>query len=473
MSKETQSIDEYTTIDGPKLQEKSIQEESIQEELIKEMKNVFKTKIQQDYISKYLNVFPPSKSYEKIKDLMNPNTTRNLLELYDVDETKIDMNNVCKVNKNIECFMGNITLQQLSNGFINGSENVLDLLDKEPGIIKPFAKGNLDLLKYISIVASRDADEINNYDIYLKQQIGKDMMRDVIIINDYYIRDLLNNNLIFKEFYSLKLTNKNRTNILSLVILGELNDKLGDKLSEEDIYDKLMLLSTLLHQGPHGEALLIFEEYITKSMNIINKNNNNIEELYGLALMSPIINESNNEVIKIKTLNNDPKPNDELDKYIKLIINNNEISFYSVLRRKFMFSGNFDNPYLDGYFFSVLHIDVLNLTYEIKYFTMDINYPNYNYIPTKFENLKENISENKPAVTAGTLLTLGALSAIPIALLLGGRKSKKRPLKNNKNGKNKKGKKGKKSKKRNKQNKTKRNNKNNRKQNYFKTKHKR
>lgn len=466
MSEETKSIDEYTSTDGTKLQEKELTE--LEKELIEEMKNSFKEEIQQDYISNYLDTFPPSKSYEKIKDLMHVNATSNLLELYDVDETKLDMNNAFKFNKNIECFIGNVTLQQLANGFMNGSENVLDLLDKDPSIIKPFAKGKLDLLQYLSIIASRDEEHVGKYDPYLKDQMGKDMMRDIIIMNDYYIHDLLNNHSMFKDFYTLKMSNKNRTNILSLVILGVLIDKLGHKLSKEDIYDKLMLLSTLLHQGPHGETLIIFNEYIKKIVDIINTNNNNIKELYGLVLSSPVVKESKDEVIEINPLANEPKPNDELDKYIKLIINDSEISFYSVIRRKFMFSGAFDNPYLDGYFFSVLHIDVLNLTYEIKYFTMYVNYPNYNYEPTKFENLKENISENKPAVTAGTLLTLGALSAIPIALLLGGRKSKKRPLKN----KNIKNKKSKKSKKRNKQNKTKRK-RNNQKQKHFKTKHKR
>jgi hypothetical protein len=41
-------------------------------------------------------------------------------------------------------------------------------------------------------------------------------------------------------------------------------------------------------------------------------------------------------------------------------------------------------------------------------------------------NFRKNIFENKTSTAIGTLLTLGALSAIPIALLLGGKKTKRR-----------------------------------------------
>jgi hypothetical protein len=57
---------------------------------------------------------------------------------------------------------------------------------------------------------------------------------------------------------------------------------------------------------------------------------------------------------------------------------------------------------------------------------MDFNYDNYNYNPTKYEQIKEVVGENKTSTAVGSLLTLGALSAIPLALLLGGKKTKKR-----------------------------------------------
>ena len=455
------------------------------EELINEMKNVFQHPIQKDYISNYLDSFPQSPSYNKIKEMLNAEHSTDILQLYDVDNTKIDMNNLCKINENnennenIECFMGNVNLQQLANGFMNGSENVIDLLDKDQNIIKPFAKGKLDLLKYISIIASRDESVITNYDEYLKSQIGKDIMRDELIINNRYISHILKSNSIFQYFYDTtgKLSYIDRTNILSLEILRELIDKLGNKLNQEEIYDKLMLLSILLHQGIHAETLLIFNKYIKEIVKKINKNNRNYE-LHNVIFISPdgVKNEPD---LEIKTSVHDPKPNDKMYKFIKLVINNDEISITSMLYRKFVFIGDFDNPYIDGHFFSVLHFDILNLTYEIKYLTIDIN---YQYIPpTKFDKIKENISKNKPAVTAGTLLTLGALSAIPIALLLGGRKTRKRlfkKYKNNKNNKNKNNK-NKKSKKINKRNKTKKNNKNNKnnqkhkRNHHFKTKHRR
>jgi hypothetical protein len=395
--------------------------------LINEMISMFTDEIQKDYISKYLVSFPPSKSYEKIKENFSEKPTRNIVELYDVDEQKLNINNVCKFNKeNIHCFIGNVNLQQLANGFSDGFENALDLLDKDTTINKPFGKGKIDLLKYISIIASRDASELNKYDTYLKNQIGKDMRRDVLIINNYDISRKLRDNEILKYFFSgetikmkqnnenaLELTNNDCTNIVALLILGELNEKLRRKLSMKEMYDKLMLLLTLLHQGIPGEIQLLLENYTRKIVDKINLEVGD-DNLYTININSP---EVKDDSINYKEYNNS-------NKYIKLIIDENEISLYSVIYTRFMFDGNIET-YRDGHYFAVLHMDVLNQTYEIKYLTIDINYVNYNYNPTKFEKFKETISENKGSTAAGTLLTLGALSAVPIALLLGGKESRR------------------------------------------------
>ena len=403
--------------------------ETNNEVIMNEIKYMFPNEIQKDYISKYFKnnkSFPPSKSYEKIKTKLSVNPTSDILDLYYIDERNLDINNICKNDKeNINCFIGNVNLEQLKNGFSHGFENALDLLDKDSTINKPFGKGKLDLLEYISIIASRDTGEINRYDEYLKNQVGKDMRRDVVIINNYDISNILKQNKILKKFYdfeekknnenNLVLTNEDCTNILALFILGELIDKLGIKLTIAEIYDKLMILLTLLHQGIPGEIQILLNKYNKKITDKINLNFED-EHIYTLDINKP---EVKDDRINYEEYNNS-------NKYIKLIIEENEISIYSVIYTRFIITGNFDEPIRDGHYFAVLHMNVLNETYEIKYLTMNINYINYNYEPTKFEKIKETMGENKASIATGTLLTLVAAAAISTALLLGGNKTQRR-----------------------------------------------
>jgi hypothetical protein len=410
---------------------------------IDEIKSLFKYNIQKNYISNYLDSFPPSESYNKIKHYLSEDTTTNILDLYDLDERKLDINNICKNNKdNINCFIGNVNLQQLTNGFAGGFENVLESLDRDKTIDKPFAKGKIDLLKYISNIASRDRSRIQNYDSYLINQIGKDMRRDTLIINNESINDILMKNDILK-YYSfnkkkvniddynelMKLKNdefqlKNDehdklehiecTNIIALFILKALFE-MENNLTLTNMYDKLMLLLTLLHQGMSGEIMTLTNKYydeIVKKINLELNDNN----LLKISTISP---ELEDKSVAYKNYN-------DKNKYTKIIINKNEISIYSVMYNRFIFNKVTDDPHKGGHYFAVLHVDVLNNTYEIKYLTIDINYYNYNYNPTKYEQIKETVGENKTSTTVGTLLTLGALSAIPLALLLGGKKTKKR-----------------------------------------------
>ena len=404
-------------------------DETNNEVIMNEIKYMFPNEIQKDYISKYFKnnkSFPPSKSYEKIKTKLSVNPTSDILDLYYIDERNLDINNICKNDKeNINCFIGNVNLEQLKNGFSNGFENALDLLDKDSTINKPFGKGKLDLLEYISIIASRDTGEINRYDEYLKNQVGKDMRRDVVIINNYDISNILKQNKILKKFYdfeekknnenNLVLTNEDCTNILALFILGELIDKLGIKLTIAEIYDKLMILLTLLHQGIPGEIQILLNKYNKKITDKINLNFED-EHIYTLDINKP---EVKDDRINYEEYNNS-------NKYIKLIIEENEISIYSEIYTRFIITGNFDEPIRDGHYFAVLHMNVLNETYEIKYLTMNINYINYNYEPTKFEKIKETMGENKASRATGTLLTLVAAAAISTALLLGGNKTQRR-----------------------------------------------
>ena len=433
--------------------------DNIKLNVVEEIQKLFTNNIQKDYISKYTpyenmidkNIidediideykdtsFPQTKSYKKLKDNFS-NYNQKILDLYDIDSInkKKLTNNICEVNsKNINCYIGNVNLQQLSNGFRNGFENALISLDNDTTINKPFGKGKLDLLKYMSIMASRDKSALNNYDAYLKNQIGKDVLdRDVFLINDEFILETMKQNKTFgNALKKNKLINSDKTNIIALYILRELFNKTNSKYTEEQMYDILMTILPLLHQGLHGEIQILLNDYINKIIDEINDPN-----LYLLNITLPKSNDDKINYEEYKKSN----------KYLKLIINENEISIYSVMYSKFVFAGNID-PFTDGHFFSVLHIDILNKTYEIKYLTLDINYKNIEYLSpnnlspnnlspnnlspnelssTKFDKIKENVSYNKSSVAIGTLLTLGALSAIPIALLLGGKRTKRRLMK--------------------------------------------
>lgn len=424
--------------------------DNIRLNVVKEIKKLFTNDIQKDYISKYTpyenmidkNIidedipdedkdtsFPETESYKKLKDKFSKNYNEKILDLYDIDSINAEKltNNICEVNsKNINCYIGNVNLQQLSNGFRNGFENALISLDNDRTINKPFGEGKLDLLPYMSIMASRDKSALNNYDAYLKNQIGKDVLdRDVFLINDEFILETMKQNETFGDALKKnKLINSDKTNIIALYILRELSNKTNSKYTKEQMYDILMTILPLLHQGLHGEIQILLNEYINKITNEINDPN-----LYVLNITLP---KSDDDKINYKEYKNS-------NKYLKLIINENEISIYSVMYSKFVFAGNID-PFVDGHFFSVLHIDILNKKYEIKYLTLDVNYKNIEYLSpnelssndislTKFDKIKENISDNKSSVAIGTLLTLGALSAIPIALLLGGKRTKRRLMK--------------------------------------------
>lgn len=420
-------------------------------EIAEEVKKLFTNEIQKDYISKYTpyndiinktkdmndTAFPQTESYKELKSKLSDNHEQKLLDLYDIVDitnTKKLTNNMCEVDdKNVTCYVGNVSVEQLSNGFRNGYENALRSLDEDSTINKPFGKGKLDLLEYMAIMASRDRSVINKYDKYLKHQIGKDALeRDVFFINGEIILDTVKQNEVFNRTLRT-MPNSDKTNIIALYILRELYDKTPYGKNTDKMYDILMTILPLLHQGLHGETQILFTEYINKIKKEIDDPN-----LHMLSIKTP----ENDDKINYKQYNNS-------NKYFNLIINENEISVYSVLYSKFVFAGDFPDILTNGHFFSVLHIDILNKQYEIKYFILDTKYKKEEYIPpknfysddlspnsndfstndistNKFDNLKEAVTENKLATSAGTLLTLGALSAIPLALLLGGKGKGKR-----------------------------------------------
>jgi hypothetical protein len=437
---------------------------------IKEIINLFSNPIQKDYISKYtpyLKLYstnditninndislPQTESYLKIKnyfkpissiktkedfndfiedrlnnDSMNINddetqhlnrnkySINSLLDFYNVNDPNFNTDGMCNVNReNINCHIGNVNVDQLANGFMNGYDNIIDSLKNDKTINEPFATGKIDLLKYISIIASRDISQMSRYDSYLKNQVGKDILeRDLLIVNDEVIMDIIEDNDVFKNSLP-NFNNQDRTNMVALFILGALDKNFKTSLSIIQMYDILMKILLLLHQGIPGEIQILFTNYTSKIASEINNINGNIGKI-DILTPRPVNTDDSVNYKSLRSIRN---------KYTKIIINENDISIYVVFYSKFLYVGGDFDPFDDGHFFFVLHFDVLNNFYELNYLTCDINYKNFNYDPTKLDKIKENMSDNKTAATTGTLLALGALSAIPLALLLGGKYTKR------------------------------------------------
>jgi hypothetical protein len=376
-------------------------------------------------------------SRDNLKQKYNP----NIFDLYEIINLK---DNLCNLNnQNINCHIGNLNYNQLKNVLLNGFKNVVYNLNKNRNIKKPFGKGKLDLLKYISIICSKDSSHLNNYDEYIKNHIGKDQKRDVIFINNHDISHFIKNNNIFphelKEFN--KVSNTDYTNVIALYILGLLNEYSQYK---DDIYDILIKILLLLHQGIFGEI-----DILTK--NFTNQYVNEINDINGETIVNNIITNSSSTIEKYikekkKKIQNKENINEEenedtqsniftpyedaynkvVNKYTYIIINGKEISLYVVLYYTFSIITSDGDIFNNGNNLGVLHFDILNNTYEFKYFinNFSLHNPNIN-IPTKYQQLKENINENKGKIAIGSTLGLLGLSAIPIMLLLGGNKTKK------------------------------------------------
>lgn len=460
---------------------------------IKEIVHMFNNDIQKDYIDKYTpylkfinnntvndNVdesLPQTESYKKIKSYFNPiinlktyddfvnfsnndsnnfddlgtngeyvniNDTNFKEKVNDISSTGIKKtrykpsvndlysninvsNNLCSISgQNISCHVGNINYEQLKNALSDGFENVLNKLDNDKSIQKPFGRGKIDLLKYISIICSKDISELPKYDSYIKKQIGKDMfLRDTIFINNDNLSTHLNSNDVLSNAL-VTIQRTDRTNIIALYILGIL-DKY--KYSINDMYDILMKILLLLHQGIPGEIQILIMKYNIEIVKEINEfcdtQNCSINKINDLGLIFSLEKDDIFEPYNANGL--------VTNKYIKIIINENEISVYSVFYGIFnVVSNDYTEAFKAGHNLSVLHFDILNNTYDFKYLITSLNIHNP-IMSSKYENFKENIKQNKTKVGLGSALALGALSAIPIMLLLGGNKTKKKNKNKNKN----------------------------------------
>jgi hypothetical protein len=128
---------------------------------------------------------------------------------------------------------------------------------------------------------------------------------------------------------------------------------------------------------------------------------------------------------------------------IVILIENNKLQIHIIQCCEFYKSDqNSDDP--DIIFAFHFIFDLIKDTYNVVIYPIYIN-PKTNILGLKLNNETSNantsnaieqpvkfvdkmpnvISENKTSTSVGTLLTLGALSAIPLALLLGGKKTRR------------------------------------------------
>jgi tmRNA-binding protein len=197
-----------------------------------------------------------------------------------------------------------------------------------------------------------------------------------------------------------------------------------ENFDNSKIYDHIVDINILLPQTPN----IIFNGLLSNIFKI-------------LGFINPQYKLHDNSNFRLTTFIIIEKNKLELHKLSRLI-NFDLVEFERVVNNMNYSSDatnealQFVNKLGDTYFH--LCIDLLNQNLYIKHliikgFNKD---PNANIISnnetkysnnkTKYEQIKEVVGKNKISTAVGTLLTLGALSAIPLALLLGGKKTKRR-----------------------------------------------
>lgn len=466
---------------------------------IKEIIRLFTKPIQIDYITKYtpyMNgitnddsdiLLPQPKSYVDFKK-----NALKVLDIKNADEFKqyggrlsydpafneqynfnINDENICIKNDNlIKCFFGNVSPEQLRNAFTKAKEqhgdkfyeNISEALDEDNTISpKPFATNKLTFSKYTPIMAARDSSTLSYYDKYLKNQIGKDgIVRDTIFINgELFINVIKKNDIFNRSFETSSFQYSDYTNLYFLYLLGLISDYYPG-LEFDGMYDILMKFAILTHQGVHGESLMLFGNHHFRF--IYEK----INELMGVdEFMFLTIDAS---VQKDDEIGFEKTPIVQGNKYITIIINDKQQEFYSTFYSKLSLLSNNRLPLTIGNYFIVLMYDIMNDSYNIKYCTVNIELDyqkmlkkhqeedeadkfreqnNLQRLRNEYQQrqqqlnplsnkqkIKNFISENpKTASSAAGVFGLLALSAIPVALLLGGKKSK-RMRRHNKNKKN-------------------------------------
>jgi hypothetical protein len=366
-----------------------------------------------DYIQKYSNTnMLPKSDFIEILEL-EPNKDYSCYEIdnwfnFPEVKTKNDdgyyLTNVIDETQFIEIYNKLYSLKydndeniQMLCDFISKQTNIND-----DNIIKP-TKILLDFMKFISHCSCGD-DKVTPKKI--KDQCGKDNIRTTLFLNNRILT--LND----------EENNYKRTDEMNLAIMKEMKKQNFQNI--QDIYKYLIYIDLLTHQT-------IINSFTFDAMNkIIKEIKNFITTFYHYTYDTEI---SSNEFIFIEK--------DKLEIHrIKHchIYNFNKIANNGYDDAKSAFKNGI-KP--DGTFTFHIIIDLLKNEYYIKSYLLkifperndivddEINYKIEDKKLNNYNQFKEIISKNKEN-TAGTLLTLGMLSAIPLALLLGGKKTKRR-----------------------------------------------
>ena len=402
---------------------------SIIEEIYDNWTKCFKMKDESDF-DKYIN-------NDEILESQNINL-KHVIKV-PINPNKIhDLSNFFPEIINGRFHYGNINIKQVNESFQNHNfTNSFKFLDKQLNVNKQLSVGILDIPKFLGyILYSRtkfnpdiSIDYFNSN--ILKTQINKDVVRQATYIND---------ELINSEFSKLEsIPPYFYANILNLKLLG-LIDNLLDIDDDDDKYELMntFSISTIQH---------IISWYTDNLIRII--------------LDSNEINTTKDAELVIDfdiPLNDEYYDNGTDSKYHKMYIDKQKQSVIIVAYYRILCMSMID-PITRKYFghsYYVIEFNILTNTVILKYVCMDYDYISHNKFVdemlnvkneqssmnrnnieqkqvenqlTKYQQFKETISENKTSAMAGTLLTLGALSAIPIALLLGGKRTKRRLVK--------------------------------------------
>jgi hypothetical protein len=343
---------------------------------------------------------------------------------------------------------GNVEMSQVFDSFKNNNfTNSFKYLDGIAEISEPFSIIKLNIVKFTAYILYKQSTSIGNKLINkfieddLKTQINKDVLRQHIYINE----ELINDKFIKNDPY---LPDNYHVNIFNLNLLESI-DRISPSSNDGYKYNLMNMIGILMIQFVFEFFNEVLSKKILSSLQIKTH-----EEVSVNVNISPPMNDDN-------------YTNGSDNKYNKIYIDNENQKVITVSYNRISFQ-SFDDEsmtvHLLGYIYFVLEYDIVKNTVSMKYVSVEYDYKKHNEKideilntiqlrkqqdenrlrirqenllrqqqenslqeqPTKFQQIKETIGDNKTATTAGTLLALGALSAIPLALLLGGKHTSKR-----------------------------------------------
>jgi hypothetical protein len=417
---------------------------NIIEKIYDNIKQCYNIKSEDDFYM-YINNINISSINEKLESKFI-RETNDINKIFNLSSPKID-NNILHYG-NVDY---SLVLESFKNSnFINSHK----FLDEVENINKPFSVSTLNIDKFIGYILYLRARISSNYSTekfvtdFLKEQINKDVLRQHTYINDNLINDK------FPKNKGLDLLNV-YANIFNLNLLEVIENKMSVDHDNDEKYNLMNIctISTIQHVVSwFSDSLMAI---------LLNSNEINTSDDAGILMDAglPENNEyydngSDNKFCKIYI--------DKQIQKINIIVYNN-ITTYSVL--DLLSKKNFGNLYY------VIEFDIPSNQVFLKYFCFDYNILKHNEWVNEIINLnnytnvninnnqninreninreninreninreninneninRENIiSKNKGKVGIGSALGLMALSAIPIALLLGGKTKKCNKIKN-------------------------------------------